>query len=41
VTTPTGLDSHLFTGVIGSRQLVAVQTFAIARLTSDPVQRGQ
>ncbi|MDT9700283.1 hypothetical protein RMT89_31485, partial [Streptomyces sp. P17] len=37
MTTPTGLDSHLSTGIIGSRKLVAVQTFAIARLTSDPV----
>lgn len=37
MTAPTGLDSHLSTGIISSRQLVAVQTFAIARLTSDPV----
>jgi hypothetical protein len=37
VTIPTGPDSQLSTGIIGSRQLVAVQTFAIARLTSDPV----
>ncbi|MCD9872796.1 hypothetical protein [Streptomyces guryensis] len=37
MTIPTGPDSQLSTGIIGSRQLVAVQTFAIARLTSDPV----
>lgn len=37
MSTPSGPDSPLSTGVIGSRQLVAVQTFAIARLTSDPV----
>ncbi|MFH8293666.1 hypothetical protein [Streptomyces sp. NPDC018059] len=33
----TGFAPQLSTGLIGDRQLIAVQTFAIARLTSDPV----